>query len=279
MAARACIIFLLQIIIYSFSYAQVETNVNDTIIEEIIYEYDTIYMAPDTIWIVDTIYVPIEKADLKKARKKNFRKALKSLTPSSFGFQTATFLAGNYFNRSFNDSINTDYSLNQSYSIQVEYLFGNFLVSAGVGYLPFKEKHSFNHSSYQSNKELNPSGNYDSLLITNKYIAEYYYDFINAYLMVGKQWSLSKKLNFALQAGLSIDFMRVFYKGQLDIGNYKLPNSNYSAQISTTLGYKINKNFEIFISPQYQRTINNRKEIPVTISQKTGIGIGFKIYL
>lgn len=279
MAKRTCFFLLLQIIIYSFSYAQIETNVNDTIIEEIIYEYDTIYMAPDTIWIIDTVYMPIEKADLKKARKKVFKKTLHNLTPYSIGFETTFLLAGNFTNRKFNDSINVDYLLNQSYSVHIDYLFGEFLVSAGVGYLPFREKHHFSSSSYLSNEELSPSGNYDSIQITQNYNAEYYYDFINAFLLIGKQWNINKKFSFALQAGLSVDILRTFKQGQLDIGNYKPPELNYSAQINTTICYKVNKNFEIFISPQYQRALNNRKEIPITLSQKTGIGVGIKINL
>ncbi len=266
------------------AFSQIDSTRRDSIEEIIIYEYDTIYIQPDTIRITDTIF-DIKKRDSLRVTRTNKSKRLssrgnfsmKGFLPKSFGFSVVPYT---YFNpQILPDTLNPQQVLNMSYRFQLNYYTNKYLVSYGLTYTPYHEQFSGNDTIYSSNHDTVYSGSYDSIRIINNYQIDYYYDYLSLDLMLGRKFTLSKKLELNLNIGASAGFLIGYRQGNTAISDSMIRKTNFSLLFSPQLIYKISRKFEFKLAPFYQNAIFEKKKSPYLLRQRTGFEIGLNYVL
>jgi len=249
------------------AFSQIDSTRRDSIEEIIIYEYDTIYIQPDTIRITDTIF-EIVKRDSVKTIKPNVSRnrssgrgiSLKGILPKSIGFSVAPFM---FLNENIpSDTLSSQSVFNANYNFQINYYSKKYLLSIGLGYSPYHERYSSSNKNYSSNQDTSLTGSYDSLLISNNYQINYYYNYLNINLLIGRKFSVSKKLELSLNLGTSVDFLVGYSQGNTSVSDSLVKKYNLSLIFSPQLTYKIGQNLEFKLSPFYQRSVFEDRKYP-----------------
>ena len=271
---------LLTLISISYSvFSQIDSTLNDSIEEIIIYEYDTIYIQPDTIRITDTIFDIIKKDSLKVSKPKRSRTrrvrsnyTMKGFLPRSIGLSAIPFVPLNP--QSPADTLNPQVVFNMAYHLQLNYYTDKFLISYGLKYTSYHEQFNGYFTSYSSNKGIVSASLYDSILVTNKYVVDYYYDYLSLDVMVGRKLTFGEKLDLNLNLGLQADFLIGYKQGNTSVSDSMVRKTNFALILSPQITYKIGEKFEFKLSPFYQHAIFEEKKYPGLLRQSTGIEAG-----
>ncbi len=281
---RICISLIL-LFFSSSVFSQVDSIRRDSIEEIIIYEYDTVYIQPDTIRITDTIF-DIVKADSVKITKPNRTRrnrqrsrdyTMKGFLPRSLGLSFLPFV---YINpQSLSDSLKNEQVFNLAYHFQLNYYTDNFLTSYGLAYSSYHERFSGQYDSFTSNIDTILSTSYDSIRVTNNYQLDYYYNYLSLDLILGKKFIITDKFNINLTVGASAGLLMGYKQGNTVVADSMVRKYNLSLIFSLQLTYKISKKFEFKLSPFYQHAIFNEEKNPYSFKQRVGIEIGFNYVL
>jgi len=271
----------LTLIFFSFSaFSQIDSTYKDSIEEIIIYEYDTIYIQPDTIRITDTIFDIIKKDSLKVSNPQRNRKqrsngsySMKGFLPRSIGLSVMPFMSLNP--QAPSDTLNPQLVFNMAYHFQLNYYTDKFSISYGMKYIPYHEQFRGHGTSYSSNQDTVNSGSYDSLLVNNNYQVDYYYHYLCLDLIIGRKFIISKKLELNLNLGVSVDFLIGYKQGNTAVSDSMIRKTDFSLLVSPQIIYKINKKLEFKFSPYYQHAILKDKQYPYLFRQRAGIEAGF----
>jgi hypothetical protein len=274
MVFRKFCIVIIQILLSISAFSQVDSTFKDTLKEIIVFEYDTVYIEPDTIRITDTITTIIKTTEVKK--KKEY--SLAFLNPKSIGFNLLPFFSGNLKNKNISDSLSYQTVINSSLSVQLNYYNKKYFFSIGLGFTPFHEKYQYTGTYYSVDGITDTTGTYDSLLINKEYTGDYYYQYLNLNILFGKKWNLNKRWNLRLVAGFTSDFLLGYKQGNTKTMRSEIRKFDISIAFSPQIVYTYKKrkqNFEIYISPFYQHSLLANNKYPYTTLQKMGIGVGF----
>lgn len=281
-------------------FSQETSSLRDTLNEVIVFEYDTVYLKPDTLRVTDTI-VEIEKAVSSGKKKSSFNRFfskissqsfltnnalltghsfLSHITPNSISFGVAPYINGNESSVTTANATNSQSVVNKSFALLWNYNYSNFVLSVGTGFTRYHEKQQELLTYYSANIQTNTHEPYDSLFVTDNISSDYYYNYLNVYALFGYSWVFNKKLSLLLSGGFVTDFL-IGYKQ----GNTNNPSSSVirktdvRAAFAPSLNYKITRNFGLFVAPFYQRSLVNDKKYPYSSFQKMGVGAGFNIFL
>ena len=266
-------LFFLSIVFNITASAQIpeenKTNI-DTLKENIIYEYDTIYLAPDTVRITDTIYhlLPLQ------IKKHHF----------SIEAVFVPYFYSSFNSQFFSDTLLVKNNLNYNFTLNLVYEKNRYLFSAGIGFSPFHEHLSKTTSTLSSTSATNGQQLYDSLLIINDCTTENYYNYLGLQLMIGRKWTY-RKLNFELKTYLITNLLlnyKAYYptsEPENEIRKSDVLQSVYSVCVSSGFGYQFTKRIGLNISPFYSYSFSNRHKFPRRAFQSIGIGVGVKFLL
>jgi hypothetical protein len=262
------------------AFSQVESGLSDSINEITIYEYDTIYLQPDTIRLIDTI-VDIVKIPSTNQSQSNLKNSSSPnslfIIPNSIGINISPFFGGSMYDKNVSDSLYSKLIFNYAITGQINYQSKKYLLSIGIGLSPFKETHYFKTST--NHLIADSTGIYDSVMISNKSTYNYYINYLNFNVLIGRKWQINKKWSVNFKIGCFTDFLLGYKQGNTNNPDSLVQKFNLSIGFSPGICYKAGKRIEFFISPFYQYSLFRKKEFPYTASQKTGIGLGFNINL
>ena len=245
----------------------------DSIVETIVYEYDTVYVAPDTLKLTDTIvnYLRIPE----KIKKHNL----------SVGFSILPFISNPFNQVNAIDSFSNQKVFNYSLDVNIGYTLKNYIVSIGAGITPIHERLRYQSSHNVSTSSQVASASYDSLQVNYNCTADNYYDYFNAYLSIGRKWR-SKNFDYGCNISLITDilidfkaFVPVSPPLENRIHSTSVRQLGFSAAVSPYLGYRFGKKLELFVAPFYKYTFNKDHRYPQNNLQNLGIGVGFNIIL
>lgn len=291
MLAKKTCLLLVGLLINFLAISQVETSISDTIVEEIIYEYDTIYLETDTIKLVDTIYIEpdtvriidtvFQKPERKytnKNVKRFFKRHFVVRKPEIVSFEYNTFL-GEFNDKMINDSVLSKRTLGQSLAGQFDYPICGLLFSIGLEYSFLNEKQSYQSISLTSSKENSVDGNYDSLAVNNSYNAEYYYRYLGLYLYLGKQWEVNQKLALGFSFGVNSSFLSDYEQGNTSVSKNELKDFILSANTSFKATFMLSKYVGVYFKPFYQYSFFTETKYPSSFTQRLGVGLGLSFFL
>ena len=234
--------------------------------EIIVYEDDTIFVAPDTILVIDTIvhYVKIKEPVLRSKRELGI-------------------IITNNFN-SFDKQIDSiALRANPGYRLGIQFITykQHFAWYIHVGYESVHNRINFKDSYEGTGEEV--GGVYDSLTITSSYEINDYLDLLYLQLGIGKRWG-SKKIIFSVYTYGMYAFL--YKQTSLDHFFENVPNelsvvstikNNFSLGIRSDLGCKLTSNFIFHIGPSFQYRINNKKSTLFGSSGILGVTYGLSI--
>jgi hypothetical protein len=237
-------------------------------IENVIYEYDTIYMPPDTIRVTDTIINYQLVQPLKEEEKTNHWLLGTSVLP---------FVSNLFGEKSVIDSFSLKQVVNYNFNINIQYHFKSFVVGLGGGFTRLHDRLLY----HRVNNFLIGS---DSISVNNTCTADNYYRYFNIILLVGKKWG-KQKIKFTFNASLVADIL-IDYKAILPVYNEvdkiydtSIRKIGLAVMISPSVSYKLGKKFDFFLSPFYRYNLNKRSLYPLSNLQDVGIGAGFSLIL
>ncbi len=246
-----------------------QTTIKRDTIETIIYEYDTVYVSPDTIRITDTIvnYQTIKPLYINM-----------STQHWSIG---ANFLVlgSNFFGeKSVIDSFKEKNTINYSYTLNFQYYNKGFMVGLGGGITNIHDRIKYQqiHNTLIAD---------DSISIVNNCISDNYFRYLNLSLSMGKEWG-KRKIHYALSASFITDIL-IDYKAVLPISEQvynkifdtSVRKIGLAVMLSPSVIYRIGKKVDFCISPCYRYTLNKRNFYPLSNLQDLGIGAGLNLKL
>ena len=234
--------------------------------EIIVYEDDTIFVAPDTILVIDTIvhYIKVEKPVLRSKRE------LGIIITNNF----------NSFDKQI-DSVTLRAKPGYRIGIQFTTYKQHFAWYMHAGYESVHNRINFKNSYGSTGEEV--GGVYDSLTIINSYIINDYLDLLYLQLGIGKRWG-SKKIIFSVYTYGMYTF--IYKQTSLDHFFESVPNelsagstvkNNFSLGVRSDLGYKLTSNLIFHIGPSFQYRINNKKSSLFGSSDILGVTSGLSI--
>lgn len=240
---------------------------HDTI-ETVIYEYDTVYMAPDTIRVTDTIVnYQLAQPVIEFEKAKHW----------SIGVSILPLVSNLLGEKSVIDSFSSKRVVNYNYNLNIQYSFKRFIVGLGGGItrlhdrLMYQSVHNFLVGS-------------DSLSVINNCVSDNYYRYFNINLLVGKKWG-KQKIHFALDASLAIDIL-IDYKAVLPVNNEvakifdtSIRKIGFAVMVSPSIGYRFGKKLDFYLTPFYRYNLNKRNLYPLSNLQDIGIGASFSLIL
>lgn len=274
--------FITICLLYTVSaISQVDSTFSDSVNEIIIYEYDTVYLASDTIRITDTIFDFIKPAKEKSiiVPSKNNSSFSGFLVPQSIGLSIATFRSGYFYDKILFDSIQPQSRNNLNYSFRLNYHFKKYNLLFEFGFCPFFEKYNYVQTIHASTINSSQLGTYDSLLITEKYTVNSQYNYLNFGIYFGRKWEILKRITLKPNVGSVVDFLLNYSKENSNLQAIEKQNFYFSLRINFEIIYKFNHRFELNLTPFHQRCIIQCDNHPYTYFQKTGISIGLSINL
>jgi hypothetical protein len=288
MTFRIISIASLHILLSISAFSQEKFALIDTSKEVIIYEYDTVYLKPDTIRLTDTIVEFLKTKNNKNQRAHSrllsrtlfsSNSFLSPLTPNYISFNAAPFISGNLQDKNLSDSLVNQTLINKRFSLLWNYLYRKSLFSVGIGFTPYHEKFTNNTSYYSSNAVEISAESYDSLLIKNEITYNYYYNYLNLYAQYGRVWALDDRLSLSFNIGCIADFLIAYKQGSTQTPGSLVRKFDASIIVTPNISYKLGYNFSVFIAPFYERSLLTDNKYPYTSFQKMGIGAGFNLFL
>lgn len=266
------------------SLAQVKENRAeklDSIHETIEYEYDTIYVAPDTLRIIDTIYQYQTK--LKKANNHYDFKLFRKMDPFNYlsdkwtaGFGAYFFLSGFPVGKQDSFSINPNICYNIDF--HANYQAGFFRYTLGLGFKAIQEQMHYSGSSTYSSTPIT-NGYRDSLLIKNNFTSHNYFNYLQLFFNVGKTWSKGK-LFFALDLNMTGNVMIMNHSllptsNPVRIGSSLLNNYTFSTGLFPAIGYKNKRGICMSVVPFLSVFPFSGYKYPST--ERFLVGLGFRV--
>jgi hypothetical protein len=281
---RICILLILLFHSYS-AFSQVDSIRRDSIEEIIIYEYDTVYIQPDTIRITDTVFDIVKVESVKKtkptrtrrSRNRNRDYTMTGFLPRSICFSAMPFICIN--SKTPSDSLEPEQITNLAYHFQLNYYTDRFLISYGLSYTTYHERFTGQYISFTSKIDTITSISYDSIKLTNNYRADYYYNYLGLDLIIGRKFIINKRLYFNLTAGASASLLMGYKQGNTAVVDSMLRKTSFSIILSPQVTYKISRKFEFKLSPFYKHSIFYEEKYPYSFMQRAGIEIGFNYVL
>lgn len=281
---RICITLIL--LFFSLStFSQTDSTRRDSIEEIIIYEYDTVYIQPDTIRITDTIFDIVKTDSIKKTNTNTPRRTrrrineytMKGFLPRSLGLSIAPFV---YINPgTLSDTLKPQQVFNMAYHFQLNYYTDKYMVSYRLAYSSYHERFGGKFNSYTSNQDTASFGTYDSIRVVNNYQADYYYDYLSFDILLGRKFNISNKFDLNLTFGASAELLLNYRQGNTAVADSMVRKTNFSLIFSPQITYKISRKFEFKLAPYFQHAIFYEKKYPHSFRQRAGIEIGFNYVL
>ncbi len=287
-----------------FKYDTIINSNGDTIIEQIVYEYDTIAVPGDTIKHQDTLVITVY--DTTKTE-----------------YSVGLYYAPSYFYNRYSASIPENLKLMEdTYSPEWNYSFGgyfgvkrkNWTLQTGISYSRYKER--FNYTTYDISIDSIDVLIYDTLdsyyvvngndtdwvyitdtnyekqadsvntPVTNKYLNKYLYFEIP--LIIGYEINKEKKLSYTVKAGT---IFGIFYKAEgktflFDDNNkvYELKDNSPFVKMNISLffglgfNYHISDKISLMVEPSFMQNIKSvfKKDYPVSLKRSVA-GIRFGV--
>ena len=266
---RLFLITLLLISCNVVTWASDQTSLVRDTTETVIYEYDTIYVSPDTIRITDTIISYQSQRPLQVKEKEEHWAIGISLLP----------MVSNFFGeKSVIDSSSAKKVYNFTYNVNFQYNYKGFIVCLGGGITRLHDRIIYP----QRRNQLIAS---DSILIVGNCISDNYFRYVNLSLSLGKKWG-KRRIHYALSASFITDILidhnailplsEQVYNKTFDTSVRKI---GIAIMISPSVIYRLGKKLDFFISPCYRYTLNKRNLYPLSNLQEVGIGAGFSLLL
>jgi hypothetical protein len=254
----------------------------DTVRETVVYEYDTVYVAPDTLRLVDTLvhFLPEEKKvtpEIKPipAPVKTYHWAL--------GFFFSPSLSGMLDRGPVMDSSSTERVVNMGYHVQVQVGIGKWIYHLAAGWSPIHERIHFNEQYFTTGNYV--SGVYDSLYVKSEAVIDNYYDYLTASLGLGRKWE-TRKFSYFCQASFGVAFLTghrasflVNHQLNTALPASSIRTTDYSVAIDAGIAYKFSKRISWQVAPYYQHTIASVGKHPFGNLQILGIRTGFLLFL
>jgi hypothetical protein len=262
-----------------FSQAHTDTITNLNSQEEVIFEYDTVVLPPDTIRITDTITM-IDASEKKSASTKKFHLNLNNQAISFIGsgFITNQHLSDAQIidSAEYTSSQPYNYDLGLFYSFDIS----NYTLSAGINFISFSEKSEKNYV-LKKDTLINgfPSIRTDS--INSKFRNYFYYTgfFVGvAYNINIEKLSISPELSFSFNKLLP----NQNYKFEKGTTSLIIKNEKYSnlmlLSLSFPVAYEINKKIAVFLQPSFSGNLSADDLFPKTLKNCYRIGFGVKYF-
>ncbi|HEX3006960.1 MAG TPA: hypothetical protein VHO90_05030 [Bacteroidales bacterium] len=246
-----------------------DTLRTDSVPEIIVYEDDTLYVAPDTIRITDTIVHLIHEKVPIRVRKKE---AGVYFTPFYTGFSRLTLQS---------DSLTLHTTMNYRSGIQFSYYAPRFAWYLQAGYESVHNKIQYSHSYMTTGEEL--SGVYDSLFVKSNHQINNYFDFVYIQLGLGKRWEF-KRYTLSIYTSGMYSFM--YKQTCADVYNELIERelspdsrqkSSLSAGLQIDMGYKITRSLLLHAIPTYQYQFVSEKKYPQGDAHRLGVTFGMSV--
>jgi hypothetical protein len=252
----------------------------DSIRETIIYEYDTVYVAPDTLIVTDTIVK--YKSDTKPGRPsiilsffdklnlfKNFQREW------SAGVGIYSFLSGFPGKDASIDSFSLARLINYQFEFHVNYTVGQNRYSLGVRFTPLREQLHYNETQYIK-KDIS-QGVTDSLMVTNNGNNTNYYQLLGIVFNFSRNFG-SRSVFFVFNGYVSADMVLGYsaylpVRQKIEISSSSVRKIAYSFGVSPCLGFKFWQRIDLSIGPFCNYVMQNRDKYPVTSPFTYGMGI------
>jgi hypothetical protein len=272
------------IIVSNSANAQVNNNkpVNaDTINQTVEYEYDTIFVAPDTIRLTDTLYrFQLDKNKTSRSRKfklLNNINIFNSLSDKwSAGLGIYSFLSGFPINDV--DSFSAKWTLNLNFEFHVNYQVNQIRYTLGLGFLPLHEQLQYQGSNSLKSQVVS-NGIRDSFLLTSNCTSHNYYNYLQLFFNVGKKWG-TRKFFFVLDAGLAGNLL-INYHAILPgiqptkINTSKVGKYGFRIGLNPSIGYKFNNGLNVSLVPFCSYSLLNVYKYPV--GEQIIVGLGLRL--
>jgi hypothetical protein len=272
-----------QFLLVFSAFSQMDSTFKDSIKEITVYEYDTVYVEPDTIRLTDTI-IDVIKINTQKGKEHSsnfsfskFISFFSPIVPNSIGINISAFAAGYFRNERIFDTIVSQAIVDWAFSAQMNYEYKKYLFSLGAGYTSYHEKQSYVGYFSSTSTPTEIPGLTDSVLITKIYSLNYYYNYSNLYALIGRKWELARKWNFCLSAGIFTEFLSNFKQGNTSVMKSIVQKFNISITINPRITYHASQRMDLYLSPFYQHSFLQQENYPSNIFQKAGISLGCNI--
>lgn len=254
----------------------------DTVKETIIYEYDTLFVAPDTIRLTDTIYryqqqlnnKPVIRHRFDILNKINLFSGLSDKWSAGIGFYS--YLSG--LTDHTIDSLSIKQTLNFDFEFHVNYQPNKMRYTVGIGYRPVHEQLQYLGSTSIYNKDIS-SGIRDSSLIGGNCSSKNYYSCFQLFFNIGRSWG-SKRIFFVLDARFSGAYL-INYKAILPglepskISSAMVDKYRINVGLYPSIGYKLQENLSISLVPFCAFSPNNTNKYPA--GERIMVGIGLRV--
>ncbi len=296
--------------------AQTETKKNpatDTVSEKEIIEYDTIYLAPDTTKLIDTIVHYLDLKNQKKIHKKSwsfkpdfnniltpFKKLYNSAKKTtnedlstgkqkvhkwSILFAAEPYVNGFLTNGKINDSLAFKKVVNAACNLGIMYHRTRYFYTFGLGYTSLFEQIQYQSKHYSSNISQYGNSSYDSILVTNSSAINNNFKLLNIFISAGYNWPYTRinlSFSFTFGSDILIDYSAIAlsnsFNNKIEKSTY-LKDVNFSIGIKPYISYNISKRWKFFVAPFYSHTLNNSIKYPLTNFSKTGLDVGLMFIL
>lgn len=246
--------------------AQVQNpdSTRDSLNETIIYEYDTVYVAPDTIRMTDTVvnYLPSP-----------VKPSMNTRSHWAIAVNYSPYISNFIEHVSPSDSFSVSKTINHETDIQCQYRFHKYLLSFALGYSFLQERIDYKYDHLTTSE--NVSGIYDSLLIKSSGSIHNNYEYINLTVDLGRIW---QRDNFNFFCNLRIKAAFLMMNNSMLPDNYikrtELQKTAYLGSIQAGVAYSLTKNIQWQLSPFFQYCFSEAQRYPLGNRQVIGLSTG-----
>ncbi|HEY4784485.1 MAG TPA: hypothetical protein VIH57_00485 [Bacteroidales bacterium] len=282
--------FILAIIINQPIKAQAKNEKfepSDTIHENVLYEYDTVYVAPDTLKLTDTIihYKPNPNPNqIKPSHSSTFFDKINILNNMSdkwtVGIGLGSFVSGLFEKGNVVDSFSTKRTINYIFDIHISYQLNRFKYTVGVGFSPIHERLWFAADRF-SITSLTGSGSYDSIRVKKDCVSDNYFNYVNVFFSMSHRWgNVKQKVYVGVNTFISEDFL-INYNAVLPadqvikIKDSSVRKAGTRIGVFPCVGFRSKKNLNFAVGPFCWYSLVDNHKYP--FSDRLVLGIEFKI--
>jgi hypothetical protein len=246
-----------------------DTLLTDSVPEIIVYEDDTLYVAPDTIRITDTIVHLIKEKVPIRLRKNELGI---NFTPFFTGFSGLSLQS---------DSLTLHTTINYRSGIQFSYYTRHLAWYVQAGYESVHNRIDYSHSYMATGEDV--SGVYDSLFIKSKHEINNYFDFLYVQLGLGKRWEFKRyTLSIYTLAMYSFMYKQACAEVYDDLTEVELSpdsrqKSSVLAGLQFDLGYKVTPSLLLHVVPTYQYKFMSEKKYSQGDTHRMGVTFGMSV--